>query len=91
MTHRARRAQGPHSGTRQHTCGHEVNRYPTEGRQALAIRLAGTEGGIDCAKLAPRLLALLDGEASPDEVAQLQLHMKTCLSCRARLKSARAD
>jgi hypothetical protein len=36
------------------------------------------------------LSALADGEASADEVAQLQLHMKTWLSCRARLKSVRA-
>src|SRR5918992_180043 len=69
----------------------KVNRALTEGRQALAIKLAGIEGGIECAKLTPRLLALLDGEASADEVAQLQLHMKTCLSCRARLRSMRTE
>jgi RNA polymerase sigma factor (sigma-70 family) len=68
----------------------KVNRALTEGRQAIAIKLAGIHGGIECAKLAPQLLALVDGEASADEVAQLQLHMKTCLSCRARLKSLRA-
>jgi Sigma-70, region 4/Putative zinc-finger len=68
----------------------KVNRALTEGRQTLAIKLAGIQGGIECAKLAPRLLALLDGEASADDVAQLQRHMKACLSCRGRLKSARA-
>ena len=54
----------------------KVNRYPTEGRQALAIKLAGTEGGIGCAKLTPQLLALADGEARTEQVAQLQLHMR---------------
>ena len=67
----------------------KVNRCLTEGRQALAVRLAGIEGGIECAKLAPRLSALADGEASADEVAALRPHLKTCLSCRARLKAFR--
>ena len=31
-------------------------------REALAIRLAGIQGGIECAKLAPQLSALADGE-----------------------------
>jgi hypothetical protein len=64
----------------------KVNRCLTEGRQALAVRLAGIEGGIECAKLAPQLSALADGEASADEVAALRPHLKTCLSCRARLR-----
>jgi RNA polymerase sigma factor (sigma-70 family) len=69
----------------------KVNRCLTEGRQGLAIRLAGIEGGIECAKLAPLLYALADGQAEDNEVAQVQLHMKTCLSCRARLKSLRSE
>jgi RNA polymerase sigma factor (sigma-70 family) len=68
----------------------KVNRALTEGRQALAIKLAGIKGGIECAKLAPQLLALADGDARTEQAAQLQLHMRSCLSCRARLKSARA-
>jgi hypothetical protein len=73
-------------------CGlyRKVSRCLTEGRRALAIRLAGIEGGIECARLAPLLAALADAEAGADEVALLQPHMKTCLSCRARLKSLRA-
>ncbi len=62
----------------------------TEGRQALAIKLAGIEGGIECAKLAPQLSALADGEARAEDLAWLRPHMKTCLSCRARLKEFRA-
>ena len=68
----------------------KVNRALTEGRQALAIKLAGIQGGIECAKLAPQLLALADGEARADKVPQLQLHMRSCLACRARLRSLRA-
>src|ERR671916_495397 len=68
----------------------KVNRCLTEGRQALSVRLAGIQGGIECAKLAPLLSALADGEASAEQLARLGPHMKTCLSCRARLKALRA-
>ena len=68
----------------------KVNRCLTEGRRGLTIRLAGIEGGIECARLAPMLAALADGDAGADKVAQLQPHMKSCLSCRARLRSLRA-
>jgi RNA polymerase sigma factor (sigma-70 family) len=68
----------------------KVNRCLTEGRQALAVRLAGIQGGIECAKLAPVLSALADGEASAEQVARLRPHMKTCLACRATLREFRA-
>ncbi len=68
----------------------KVNRCLTEGRQALSIRLAGIQGGIECAKLAPLLSALADDDASTDRLGVLRRHMETCLSCRARLKSLRA-
>jgi hypothetical protein len=54
------------------------------------VRLAGIQGGIECAKLAPRLSARADGEASAEDLALLRPHMKTCLSCRARLREFRA-
>ena len=69
----------------------KVNRCLTEGRQALSIRLAGIQGGIECAKLAPLLSALADGEASAEQLARLRPHTDTCLSCRARLKALRVD
>src|ERR671916_1709528 len=62
----------------------KVNRSLTEGRQALAVRLAGIEGGIECAKLAPLLSALADGEATPEQLAVLRPHMRSCLACRAQ-------
>jgi RNA polymerase sigma factor (sigma-70 family) len=68
----------------------KVNRCLTEGRQALAVRLAGIQGGIECAKLAPLLSALADGEASAEQMARLRPHMKTCLACRATLREFRA-
>jgi RNA polymerase sigma factor (sigma-70 family) len=68
----------------------KVNRCLTEGRQALSVRLAGIEGGVECDNFTPLLSALVDGEASAEELARLRPHMKTCLSCRARLKEFRA-
>ena len=68
----------------------KVNRCLTEGRQALSGRLAGIEGGIECARLAPLLSALADGEADAAALARLRPHLKTCLSCRARLREFRA-
>jgi hypothetical protein len=56
----------------------------------LSVRLAGIEGGVECAAFAPLLSALVDGEATAEQLARLRPHMKTCLSCRARLKEFRA-
>jgi RNA polymerase sigma factor (sigma-70 family) len=68
----------------------KVNRCLTEGRQAFARRLAGIEGGAECERYAPLLSALVDGEASPEQLSVLRPHMRTCLACRARLKAFRA-
>jgi RNA polymerase sigma factor (sigma-70 family) len=68
----------------------KVNRCLTEGRRSLSVRLAGIQGGIECAKLAPLLSALADGEASAEQLARLRPHMKTCLACRATLREFRA-
>jgi hypothetical protein len=62
----------------------------TEGRQALAARLAGIESGIECERMAPLLSALADGEADAAALAALRPHLRTCLSCRARLREFRA-
>jgi RNA polymerase sigma factor (sigma-70 family) len=68
----------------------KVNRCLTEGRQALTVRLAGIEGGIECTRLAPLLSALADGEADAEALALLRPHLKSCLACRARLREFRA-
>jgi hypothetical protein len=68
----------------------KVNRCLTEGRRALARRLASIESGSECARLAPLLRALVDGDTSADQLGLLRPHLSTCLDCRARLKSLRA-
>jgi RNA polymerase sigma factor (sigma-70 family) len=68
----------------------KVNRCLTEGRRALAIKLAGIEGGIECARLALLLAALAEGDASGgDELDGLRRHLASCLACRARLRALR--
>jgi hypothetical protein len=56
----------------------------------MSVRMAGIEGGIECTRLAPLLSSLADGEADAEELALLRPHLKTCLSCRARLREFRA-
>ena len=68
----------------------KVNRLLTEGRQAFLRRVSGIERGAECARYEPLLSALADGEASADQLAILRPHMRTCLSCRARLREFRA-
>jgi RNA polymerase sigma factor (sigma-70 family) len=68
----------------------KVNRLLTEGRRAFLRRVSGIQRGADCARYEPLLSALADGEASPEDLAVLRPHMKTCLSCRAALREFRA-
>lgn len=68
----------------------KVNRCLTEGRQALTGRLEGIESGVECAQLTPLLSRLADGEADAETLSRLRPHLKTCLSCRARLREYRA-
>ena len=68
----------------------KVNRLLTEGRRAFLRRVSGIERGADCARYEPLLSALADGEASSEQLTILRPHMRTCLSCRARLREFRA-
>ena len=68
----------------------KVNRLLTEGRRAFLRRVSGIQGGAECVRFEPMLSALADGEASAEDLALLRPHMRTCLSCRARLREFRA-
>ena len=68
----------------------KVNRCLSEGRRAFFERVAGIEAGSECQRLEPLLSALADGEADADALAELRPHLKTCLTCRARLRDYRA-
>jgi RNA polymerase sigma factor (sigma-70 family) len=68
----------------------KVNRCLSEGRQRFQDRLAGIESGAECRRLAPLLSRLADGEALAEDMALLRPHLRTCLTCRARLRDYRA-
>ena len=68
----------------------KVNRCVTEGRQAFLQSLSQIESGGECDRLAPRLSALADGEATPADLEALRSHLVTCLACRARLREIRS-
>lgn len=68
----------------------KVNRCLTEGRRAFLDRFAEIETGRECARWAPTLSALADGEASAQDVAALRPHLRHCPSCRASLREFRA-
>jgi hypothetical protein len=67
----------------------KVNRMLSEGRQRFQDRLAGIESGASAGRLAPLLSRLADGEALAEDMALLRPHLRTCLTCRARLRDYR--
>ena len=67
----------------------KVNRCLSEGRRSFVERVAGIETGLECARVAPLLSALVDGQASDEDLARLRSHLRGCLACRARLREYR--
>jgi RNA polymerase sigma factor (sigma-70 family) len=67
----------------------KVNRCLSEGRRNFMRKVERIESGAECARLAPLLSGLADGEASARDMATLRPHLRTCLSCRAALRDAR--
>lgn len=68
----------------------KVNRCVAEGRERFRRFLAHGEEGRRCAEMGPLLSTFCDGEAGPDEVAELREHLHACAGCRATLRSYRA-
>jgi hypothetical protein len=69
----------------------KVNRCLTEGRQALRHRAAGIEVGDECRRLAPLLSDATGHMVGTGDVRGLGRHLRNCVSCRARLRSLRAN
>jgi hypothetical protein len=68
----------------------KVNRCLTEGRKAFLARVEGIEAGVECERLAPLISRIADGEASPEELRAARPHLRTCLTCRGRLREFRS-
>ncbi len=61
----------------------KVKRCIYEGNQSFLARYAGIESGAECERWRPLLSALVDGEASTDELLELRPHLRRCSPCRA--------
>lgn len=68
----------------------KVNRCLAEGRERFRRLVASSEDGSRCEAMGPLLSAFCDGEASPQETAELREHLRACASCRATLRAYRA-
>jgi len=61
----------------------KVNRCLYEGRRSFLERYSGIESGDECRRWEPLLSALVDGEATRDELVELRPHLRRCSPCRA--------
>ncbi len=65
----------------------KVNRCLTEGRRSFLSRYATIESGAECERWLPVISAMVDGEASAQQVIGLRPHLRNCPGCRATLKT----
>ena len=65
----------------------KVNRCLTEGRRSFLSRYATIESGAECERWLPVLSAMVDGEASSEQIVDLRPHLRNCPACRATLKT----
>jgi RNA polymerase sigma factor (sigma-70 family) len=68
----------------------KVNRCLAEGRERFRRLIARSEDGGRCEEMKPLLSAFCDGEAKPEQVAELREHLRACSQCRATLRAYRA-
>jgi RNA polymerase sigma factor (sigma-70 family) len=64
----------------------KVNRCLTEGRRSFLARYAGIESGEECNRWAPVLSAMVDGEATAGQLAELRPHLRRCAGCKATVR-----
>lgn len=65
----------------------KVNRCLTEGRRSFLERYAGIESGAECRHWMPVISAIVDGEATAQQILELRPHLRNCPGCRATLKA----
>jgi RNA polymerase sigma factor (sigma-70 family) len=64
----------------------KVNRCLAEGRRSFLERYAGIEAGEECVRWQPVLSAMVDGEATSEQLVQLRPHLRNCSACRATVR-----
>jgi hypothetical protein len=67
----------------------KVNRCLAEGRRSFLARYAGIESGEECRRWEPMLSAVVDGEATPKQLADVRPHLRNCRACRATIRELR--
>lgn len=65
----------------------KVNRCLTEGRRSFLERFEAIESGAECERWLPIISAVVDGEASSEQILELRPHLRNCTACRATLKA----
>ena len=65
----------------------KVNRCLTEGRRSFLSRYADIESGAECELWLPVISAMVDGEATSEQLIDLRPHLRNCPGCRATLKA----
>ena len=69
----------------------KVNRCLAEGRKSFLARYAGIEAGEECRRWAPVLSAMVDGEATAEQVLEVRPHLRNCAGCRSALRELRGS
>src|SRR4051794_21508582 len=69
----------------------KVNRCLAEGRKSFLARYAGIEAGEECRRWAPVISAMVDGEASAEQLIALRPHLRNCAACRAVVRELRGS
>ena len=65
----------------------KVNRCLTEGRRRFLERFEAIESGAECERWLPIISAVVDGEASSEQILELRPHLRNCPACRATLRA----
>ncbi|HET7427695.1 MAG TPA: sigma-70 family RNA polymerase sigma factor [Gemmatimonadales bacterium] len=69
----------------------KVNRCLTEGRRSFLARYADIESGAECERWLPVISAMVDGEATAEQMVELRPHLRNCPGCRATLSALRSS
>lgn len=68
----------------------KINRCMAEGRKRFLEVFAEIEQGKRCDQLAPALSMVADGESRGQQADQVHSHLRSCATCRAKLRAFRA-
>jgi RNA polymerase sigma factor (sigma-70 family) len=68
----------------------KVNRCISEGRRAFLTRYERIEAGTECERWLGLLSAIVDGEATPEQLIENRPHLRNCAACRATVRELHA-